>query len=406
MISLATAHRLWELGAPIGQMARDIRRRNSRPIRVIYGHTWSSPTPLLRWHSTLSCTETNKVIRVRQDYLGSQYTITDRTIRLSGIPPDLRSEEKITEILEKLQIGKVDSVTLCRDWKEIDKLMDERAYILRNLERAWTAHLGNKNVQRNVEPSHVSEAGPSNEEDDDEDANEQEYDHLIGASSSHVTDYEKPRPTTRIWYGFLKLQSRKVDAIDYYEEKLRKVDEKIKAARKKEYKPTALAFVTMDSIPACQMAVQALIDPRPMQLLASLAPAPSDIVWPNTYLSRSSRMVRSWSISTFVTILSIIWLIPIAPFASLLNLCSIKKVWPELGDFLGRHEISKALVQTGLPTLVVSLLNIAVPYLYDWLSNMQGMISQSEVELSVISKNFFFHVLQRFLRSYCLWYRK
>jgi hypothetical protein len=333
--------------------------------------------------------ETNKIIRVRQDYLGSQSTITDRTIRLSGIPPDLRSVEKISEIIEKLQIGKVDSVTLCRDWKEIDNLMDERAYILRNIEAAWAAHLGNKDEQRNVEPSHLSEAGPLNEEDD-EDANGQEHDHLIGGPNNHVTNYEKPRPTKRIWYGFLKLQNRKVDAIDYYEEKLRKVDEKIKAARKKEYKPTALAFVTMDSIPACQMAVQALIDPRPMQLLASLAPAPSDIVWPNTYLPRSSRMIRSWFISTFVTILSIIWLIPIAPFASLLNLCSVRKVWPELGDFLGRHEITKALVQTGLPTLVVSLLNFAVPYLYDYLSNMQGMISQSEVELSVISKNFFF----------------
>jgi len=334
--------------------------------------------------------ETNKIIRVRQDYLGSQSTITDRTIRLSGIPPDLRSEEKISEILEKLQIGKVESVTICRNWKEIDNLMDERAYILRNLERVWTAYLGNKGVQRNIRTPYISEPGPSNEGNDDEDANEQEHDRLMGGSNNHITAYEKPRPTTRIWYGFLKLQSRKVDAIDYYEEKLRKVDEKIEAARKKDYKPTALAFVTMDSIPACQMAVQALIDPIPMQLLATPAPAPSDIVWSNTYLPRTSRMVRAWSISTFVTILSIFWLIPIAPFASLLNLCSVKKVWPELGDFLGRHEIGKALVQTGLPTLVVSLLNIAVPYLYDYLSNMQGMISQSEVELSVISKNFFF----------------
>jgi calcium permeable stress-gated cation channel len=335
-------------------------------------------------------TETKKIIRVRQDYLGSQSTITDRTIKLSGIPPELKSEEQISKIIEKLQIGKVESVTLCRNWEEIDKLMDERSYILRKLEEAWTAHLGNKNGKRSAEPSHVSEEELSNEEEDEEIANEQEHDHLIGGSNNHDTAYEKPRPTTRIWYGFLKLQSRKVDAIDYYEEKLRKVDENIKVARKKDYRPTALAFVTMDSISACQMAVQALIDPRPMQLSASLAPAPSDIVWSNTYLPRSSRMVRSWFISTFVTILSIIWLILIAPFASLLNLCSVKKVWPELGDFLGRHQIGKALVQTGLPTLVVSLLNIAVPYLYDYLSNMQGMISQSEVELSVISKNFFF----------------
>lgn len=334
-------------------------------------------------------TETKKIIRVRQDYLGSQSTITDRTIRLSGIPPELRSEENISEIIEKLQIGKVESVTLCRDWREIDNLMDERAYILRKLEEAWTIHLGHQDVPRNVESSSGAETVPSGTEGE-EVFYQHEHDHLMGGSNNHVAEHEKPRPTTRIWYGFLKLQSKKVDAIDYYEEKLRRVDEKIKDARKKEYKPTALAFVTMDSTPACQMAVQALLDPKPMQLLASLAPAPSDVVWANTYLSRSNRMIRSWCISTLVIFLSITFLVAVGPFTASLNLCLVKKIWPELGNFLAQHEISSALVQTGLPTLVLSLLNIAVPYLYDYLSNMQGMISQSEVELSVISKNFFF----------------
>jgi hypothetical protein len=45
---------------------------------------------------------------------------------------------------------------------------------------------------------------------------------------------------------------------------------------------------------------------------------------------------------------------------------------------------------------VVSLLNVAVPYVYDWLSNHQGMISQGDVELSVISKNFFFTFFNTF----------
>jgi hypothetical protein len=168
-------------------------------------------------------------------------------------------------------------------------------------------------------------------------------------------------------------------------------------ARKKEYKPTPLAFVTMDSIPACQMAVQALLDPSPMQLLAKLAPAPSDIVWSNTYLPRSSRMIRSWTITIFIIVLTIFWLIPVAALAGLLDLCSIEKVWPGLADLLSRHDILKALVQTGLPTLVVSLLNIAVPFLYDYLANIQGTISQGDVELSVISKNFFFTFFNVFL---------
>jgi hypothetical protein len=335
--------------------------------------------------------ETQRLIKVRQEYLGSQSTITDRTIKLSAIPRELRSKEKIKEFLEKLEIGKVESVTICRNWKGLDDMMDKRAYIIRKLEEAWTVHLGRGKTET-VEPPQASHSGT---QDESEEAEGYENNNLLGGS--HVTAYEEPRPTTRIWYGFLNLQSRKVDAIDYYEEQLRKLDEKIVMARKKEYTPTPLAFVTMDSIPACQMAVQALLDPSPMQLLAKLAPAPSDIVWANTYLPRSSRMIRSWTITIFILVLTIFWLIPVAGLAGLLDLCSIEQVWPSLASLLSRNDILKALVQTGLPTLVVSLLNVAVPFLYDYLANMQGMISQGDVELSVISKNFFFTFFNVFL---------
>jgi hypothetical protein len=341
-------------------------------------------------------TETTRIIRVRQDYLGSQYTVTDRTFKLSGIPKDLRSEEKITETLEKLEIGKVERVMLCRNWKELDGLLDERACILRKLEEYWTVHLDQKRGRIPESLSVIQNAPPITQNEDEEhevyeDAN------LLAGVNSHGAILEASRPITGIWYGFLKLQHRELDAIDYYEERLRKLDERIRDARKKEYKAVGMAFITMDSIPACQMAVQALLDPSPMKLLATLAPAPSDIVWTNTYLPRTSRMIRSWAIKIFVTFLTIIWLLPVATFASLLNICSIRKVWPQLADVLSRHEIGKALVQTGLPTLVVSLLNVAVPYLYEYLSTLQGLISRSEIELSVISKNFFFIFFNIFL---------
>ena len=332
--------------------------------------------------------ETLKVIKVRQDYLGSQYTITDRTIKLSGVPPELRSEEKITEFLEKLEIGKVDSVTIVRNWKKLDNLMDERMYVLRRLEEAWTVHLGRPKTKTIKPRSTTTRSSDLGTGDENEEVNADEDENLLG--ESHITAYEKPRPTTRLWYGFLNFQSKKVDAIDYFEEKLRKLDEKITEARKKEYKATPLAFVTMDSIPACQMAVQALLDPSPGQLLAKLAPAPTDVLWHNTYVPRSRRMFRSWTITIFILVLTIFWLIPVIALAGLLNLCTIRQVWSQLADVLESHEILKALVQTGLPTLVVSLLNVAVPFFYDYLANMQGMISQGDVELSVISKNFFF----------------
>lgn len=347
--------------------------------------------------------ETFKVIRIRQDYLGTQSTITDRTFKLSGMPQDLRDEDKIKELVERLEIGNVESVTLCRDWYELDNLVAERACILRKLEETWSVFLGQKSKMC-IDERH-QRLGVNNNVIGDEDEETAVVDEEAGVGDSLLRGQgagahqwiDRPRPQTRIWYGLLRLQYKKTDAIDYYEEKLRRIDDKIRAARKKEYKPVDQAFVTMDSIAACQMATQALIDPRPGQLLTKQAPAPSDVVWRNTYASRNSRRIRSWSITIFITVLSVVWLIPVATFAGLLSLCTIEKVFPDLAHFLNEHDIMKALVQTGLPTAVVSLLNVAVPFFYDYLANNQGMLSQGDVELSIVSKNFFFTFFNIFL---------
>ena len=113
------------------------------------------------------------------------------------------------------------------------------------------------------------------------------------------------------------------------------------------------------------MAVQAILDPSPMQLLANLAPAPSDVIWQNTYLSRRNRMLRAWSITAVIVILTLFWSALLAPLAGLLSLESIRKVSRQLAETLEQRPITRTLVQTGLPTLLVSLLNVAVPYLYD-----------------------------------------
>ena len=113
-----------------------------------------------------------------------------------------------------------------------------------------------------------------------------------------------------------------------------------------------------------QMAVQATMDPEPMRLLAKPAPAPSDVIWRNTYLSRSHRMIWSWSITAIIVVLTVFWSVLLAPLAGLLSISSIHEIWPQLADALQSHPLSKTLIQTVLPTLIISLLNVVVPYLY------------------------------------------
>ncbi|KAL8685613.1 MAG: hypothetical protein Q9218_007651, partial [Villophora microphyllina] len=340
----------------------------------------------------LLVTTTQKIIRIRQEYLGSQTTVTDRTIRLSGIPSDLREEQKITETLENLEIGKVESVILCRDWKELDDMMAQRLVFLRKLEEAWTVHLGHSRIRSTQASRERAQSRAAVRQDapllhDEEDDHEQ----------NHVAPYGEDRPKTRIWYGFLGLQSRRVDAIDYFEERLRRLDEQIRTTRKKDFKPMPLAFVTLDSVAACQMAVQATMDPTPMQLLANPAPSPSDVIWQNTYLTRSSRITRAWSVTLIILILSVFWTALLVPIAGLVSLKSICSVWPQLAFALDSNPISQSLVATGLPTALISLLTVLVPFLYYWLSTQQGMLSQGEVEMSLITKNFFFTFFNLFV---------
>ncbi|KAF2725440.1 DUF221-domain-containing protein [Polychaeton citri CBS 116435] len=342
----------------------------------------------------LIISETRRIIEIRQEYLGTQTTVTDRTFRMSGIPTEFQDEIRLKDFVESLDIGKVESVTLCRDWRRLDAAVNERMEALRCLEQAYTKYIGHMPVDRQngslptVEPANGNPPSPRLIDAGDTEGEDAPLNMANG--DSHVKPYASARPNETIRYGWMKLQSRQVDAIDHFEEKLRQATERVNALRKSTFRPTPLAFVTMDSVAACQMAEQAVLDPSPLQLIANPSPAPADVVWQNVYLSRQSRMWRSWFITALIVLLTVFWSVALVPVAGLLNTDTIGQVFPGIAKALDNHKNIQSLVNTQLPTLATSLLMVLVPYLYYWLSSFQGMISAGDVELSAISKNFFF----------------
>lgn len=193
---------------------------------------------------------TRKVIGIRQEYLGKQTTITDRTFRLSGIPRDMRTEESIKEFVEGLRIGKVSEVCLCKDWHELEAVLASRAAVLRKLEESLTVASNRRTVERNRESLPISQPLPPDlaaEDADDTDSTRL----LNGHSDTGEIPDLLCRPTTRLWYGPLKLRSKKVDAIDHYEAQLQALNIKIEDLRHHRYTPSPLAFVTMESVASC-----------------------------------------------------------------------------------------------------------------------------------------------------------
>jgi calcium permeable stress-gated cation channel len=182
------------------------------------------------------------VSKRRQEYLGSQSSVADRTIKISGIPHDLRHEKKLQDFVEKLRIGDVSAVTICRDWREIDELASKRAATLRKLEEAYIAFEGRR-VDRDLQTLPIVQPTPEQTTQRAASASSVEIEPLL---LNRHRKQARRRPTIRI--GPWGLLGKEIDAIDYYTAKLQLLDQTIFEARKKEYPATPLAFVTFETV--------------------------------------------------------------------------------------------------------------------------------------------------------------
>ena len=350
--------------------------------------------------------QTELVVSVRQRYLGQQNSITDRTILLEGLPTEFNpydysnsdasstselsgnneheaskfDEDRLKRYIEDLGIGKVRDISIASDWSRLRKLFQERKRIMRNLEVAYSKYIPltvEVYTSGNLEPSVTPrELIPQYSESDS----------LLGSDK---------RPKKRL--GFLGIFGEEVDAISYYSNKLVDVDRRITAERQMVNLPAArAAFVTMDSVASAQMAAQTVIDPHLYRLIARLAPAPHDICWDNLCLSRGNRFLRS-NLITFVIAISTVGLIfPVIYLSTFINLKTIQKFWPALGDLISQSDTLTLLIGL-VPPYLYTLLNVSVPYFYQYLSTLQGYISNGQVELSATSKNFFYLFFNLFL---------
>ena len=128
------------------------------------------------------------------------------------------------------------------------------------------------------------------------------------------------------------------------------------------------------------------MDPTPLRLVAHLAPAPNDIVWPNTYTTRRQRLIRGWSITFMSGIVSLLWATPIGALSGFLEPSYLAKVLPGVANFFNSQSIIAVFVQGFLPTFLYTLFNGVAPFVFEWLSSWQGYISSTDAELANVSK--------------------
>ncbi|KAG7196227.1 uncharacterized protein KQ657_000240 [Scheffersomyces spartinae] len=322
---------------------------------------------------------TKQVLKVRQKYLASQNSITDRTIRLDGIPNRLIRDNNpfvLKKYIEDLGIGKVEGVKLIYDWTPLSNLMEKRNSLLKQLERLYTSIYGlDLDVYNNQKsPSCVIKL----------------LDNFYNISDQTPINAKTSEK--------VKCLSKELLQVEY---KIRTIQSQynvtLSTIKHKKIKLLRSAFITMDSVASAQMAAQTVLDPRLYKLFVTLAPAPKDVLWSSFKLTSLEKVCQSYFV-TFLIVISYLFVIfLVTPLTTLLDPKTLSKFWPALGELINKSKWATTFVTGVLPPLLFSLINISLPYFYAYLSKFQGYSSNGEVELSTLLKNFFFIFFNLFL---------
>ncbi|CAG8567760.1 9302_t:CDS:10 [Ambispora leptoticha] len=294
----------------------------------------------------------------RQYYLKLKDTLVARTVMVTVIPKELQSDRALAEFYESLGLGNVESAVVCRHVRKLKHAIERRTYYLQELEKAYVEWLGNPCTDPNYDEDKMLEeiegslpSMHSNREDEG-----------LLESGHEMLKIETPRPTFRD--GPFHIFGKKVDKINYYTQKLRYYDNLVDQGRHGRYTPTSVGFVTFEDFSSAQIAAQTLNHPEPFHCQTTLAPEPRDIL-AKYQLSRTRTDIPR---------------------------CLHQRltVFPWLANLAEKNEILKGLIQGSLPTLAVSVFNALLPIILDFLSKKQGLQARSYVELSTLSKFFFF----------------
>ncbi|XP_042482885.1 CSC1-like protein At1g32090 [Macadamia integrifolia] len=208
------------------------------------------------------------------------------------------------------------------------------------------------------------------------------------------------RPTRK--KGFLGLWGERVDAIEYYKQKMKEHDKRMALERERILKDPKLimpvAFVSFNSRWAAAVCAQTQQSKNPTLWLTNWAPEPRDVYWQNLAIPFVSLSIRKLIMSLSVFALVFFYMIPIAFVQSLANLDGLERVAPWLRPVI-ELKIIKSFLQGFLPGLALKIFLYILPSVLMLMSKIEGHISLSSLERKASAKYYYFMLVNVFLGS-------
>ncbi|KAI0061410.1 hypothetical protein BV25DRAFT_1916791 [Artomyces pyxidatus] len=186
----------------------------------------------------------------------------------------------------------------------------------------------------------------------------------LHALPRHVLDPYQPLVHLSTFF-----RGKTVPAIDYYAAKLSLLTLLITENRAKavvDYDPVSTAFVTFatpsDARRACKYL--AVHPNNPLMCVVAMAPGYEDLDWTRIMKSTyKAEFIKDWVVNVGVWAFTLLWLFPVSFLVTLVSIQNISAYWPGLYHYLQHHDWEEELIQSFLPTLLVSLLTLLIPIL-------------------------------------------
>ncbi|KAF5348705.1 hypothetical protein D9758_006773 [Tetrapyrgos nigripes] len=285
------------------------------------------------------------------EYMQSFYA---RTLVVMGVPKKLQSDEGIRAIFESVKVPyPTTSVHIGRRVGRLPELIEFHNNTVRELEEHLVKYLKGGRVGKN-------------------------------------------RPTIRI-NSTCGCGGRKVDAIDYYTEKLKRTEAAIEEYRHEvdSRKAENYGFASMAAVPYAHIVAKILEGKHPKGTDITLAPNPKDIIWEN--MSKTPGEIRGKRTIGFLWLILVCFFntIPLFIISVLANLDSIKTYVPFLESWSNSSPFSFAFISGVLPPTVSGIFGFFLPIIMRWLSQFMGSLTHSKLDRQVIARYFAFLVISQ-----------
>lgn len=296
------------------------------------------------------------IFRLRRAYLESdeyQRSLHSRTLLLTDIPPQLRSDEGIVKITDEVKASAdTPRGQIARNVKDLPDLYEEHEKAVRELEKVLAKYLKNPDK------------------------------------------LPAKRPTTKVGkaHGSFS-KGQEVDAIEYLTVRIKELEAEVKEVRLSVDKRNAMSygFAMYERVSEAHNVAYVARNKNPEGAIIRLAPKPNDLIWKNLAMLKKQRNWQNFINNLWVALLTLAWVVPnvlIAVFLS--NLSHLGTVWPAFKTTLYAHPNFWAIIQGVVSPAITTLFYYFLPAIFRFLVTKAGDVTKTQRERHVMHKLFSF----------------